>query len=260
MSRQKNIFKKVAAVAVIVFIFAFIAYLYCDDYPLSGDQGSLEIAISGLVSGSLNTTDDVRILETIDNDRERIVFFQRKDDNQVYGFAYFIKGLNMRYRITDYSLMPIPYSAFVFVEPSLSRTELVIGGYNLEGIHSYGVQLTGDQYIEISDEEFYKEILAEAIFSVERGQFLTMITLDEFNMKARDTPDGFPSPLWPYYSSALYDENGNDISEEFRLPEVVAGWAKSGSLSHNVNFFPVVIFLLVLGAVVIGLILRKPPK
>jgi hypothetical protein len=266
---KRKKWRLVAAAGVIILTLVAVVYQYTGDYTLRDNIIVFENAIKELGPEGANRpyrVPEANILEVIDLGREKIVFFEGDENLRIFGFAFFERGANMRYRISGYRIWPMPYPSFVTVQhgyPDMDR--LFIAGYNCGGIHSYGIRLEETDYIQVG-EEWHRNVLAEAILPVESDQFFFIMQMNEFyeyaGINSEYMEDYSEKLRWPYYvvpsEPALYDEFGNNITGDYFLPDVRADWSSSSSMSKNVNFWPVVVFLLALGSLCVWFLLRRP--
>jgi len=180
ISRVKP-FKRCAALLVAILTVVSLMLIYCEAYPVRKETPALEKTISDYLSQEIyNRVLDAEVLETIDVKRGLVAFFRDKSESQIFGFALFNKGLNMRYHMYGYAMAPIPYSASIITMTThIDKHEtLYIGGYNVGGIYEYGVQYSSYVQKQLDDGTWTRESTV-IILPVKKEQFFIMIPAAE---------------------------------------------------------------------------------
>jgi hypothetical protein len=237
-----------AAAFVILLTLLSIVYIYSMAFPLTNDKLVLEQAISDAYWQHTNI--DVTVLEVIEAEKGLIAFFREESARQTFGFAFFKRGLTMRYAYAEHHLEPIPYTSFVTAQSFAFDSEnILIAGYNnIDEIHSFGVRFEVLKHIimEVGGEN-KRNFIVEATLPIDSGQFFMAIPRSELFTLAgfADYDDYMVSH--PYSHCILYDEAGNDITQHFYIEDVNAGWTSGSATSQGVNRL-LIFFVLICGA------------
>lgn len=259
-SKIKKIKLFAIAITVILMVVSIMyiqnSYIY-SSYTLMNDKDELAQAISDASIGLSRGGDiDAYILEIKDVEQGLVAFFQDKSADQIFGFAFFDRGLNGRYKLTELYIRPIPYSAFVTtrsLDYNYGYENLMVVGYNLGEVHRFGIQLNvmwHNPLIEVEGERLMN-FMVEAVFPVESEQFFFIIPISEIYEQAGLFPEEFDYYIGLIvHEGILYDEEENDISHKYFLEDTNANWGSGASgLSPALNMYYSLLgfFVLVVG-------------
>ena len=273
---------KVFLIALIVILMCVATWFaYTADYKYTGDIASLQKAIDNQLaiteSPSFRRSLNIEILELLETEQGIVAFVRHRTREQSFGFALFDRGPNRRYQLTGWTLNGfIPYTNFVLVDPFvLSRwteggfctgEQILIAGFNVEEIYEFGVRFTPTVNGAIQDEygEWQRLFIGEAVFPVERGQFLIKKSREElFELAGIDEPE--EPEDWrhsvfalAYNIASLYNRAGEDITAQFELPlrQAASDGGGIGRLPPTGRVF----MILLVGAVLVRLVIKPPVR
>ena len=161
---MKNLF---ALTCIAALTLVSIAHIYSSAYPLTNDKNMLSQAITDADNIFIGRNIDAYVLEIKHLRHGLAAFFQDRNNSQVFGFAFFERGLNRRYKLIETHMESIPYSSFVTVRSFAFESEnFMVVGYNTGEIYSFGIQILGTGgWVEING-QWQRGFEAEIIFPV----------------------------------------------------------------------------------------------
>lgn len=213
---------RILAAVVTIILTLFLSYfLYASEYQYTRDKNSLSMAITEFTS-PFDYGIDAYVLETKEMDGVLIATFKDRTRPNVNGVAILNKGLNQRYRIISAKIDSSKYSSVVQIHFTSIKNEpyYIVNGYNLaDEIKYYGLDY--DAYTHpghLADDRVTESIK----FQVVNQQFMDIYSLEEIENIFESSVD------IAYHDSrlsetSLYDENGNDVTEEFLIENNLDG-------------------------------------
>lgn len=220
---ELNFLKKVrktrllAAVISIVLTLILSYAVYAMEFEYSLDKADLSNAVTEYIA-PFDEPIEAYVLETRVVDGVLIASFKDRNHETVNGIAKFVKGLNNRYRIIRVIVESSEYSSVVQFYPFESNDEnlIAVSGYNLSNeIEYYGLDYSA--YTRPGYLSDYR-VRIPVKFETDNLQFLEIYNeeeLMELSMKAQEIAVYNPHLT----GSSFYDENGNEITENFRIAE-----------------------------------------
>ena len=258
-TRFKKHIRLLAAVIIVVLALMSVLYIYGMAYPFKNDNGSFSRALYDFSAAFIynafadTIVVDADIMETREMDRGLIAFFRDRNNAQVFGHAYFEKGLNRRYGLARVIAEAIPYSAFVSIvqfDPDDKSYRIV--GHNLDGVYAFGIEIYGNPSV-IHNLDWEGNIVGEAIFLVESKQFILISSKGHIYEQAGFSSEqvaAFQQYQYPISSKGiLYDEEWNDVTENYFL-ENIKGSGFGASTSVRANYFLIILTLVLAYATV----------
>jgi len=206
-----------AAVLSIVIVLILSYAVYTMEFKYSSDKADLSNAVTEYIA-PFDDSIEAYVLETKVLDGVLIATFKDRTHETVNGMAKFVKGLNNRYRIVRVEVESSEYSSVVQFYPFESKEEklIAVSGYNLsDEIEYYGLD-----YSVYTRPGYYSDyrVRIPVKFEVDNLQFLEIYNAEELAESAVKTQE--VEIFNPHLTgSSFYDENGNEITEKFRLSE-----------------------------------------
>lgn len=209
-----------AAVISIVLTLILSYAVYAMEFEYSLDKAELSTAVNGYLNPVPFGGDSIEayVLETKVIDGVLFVSFKDRTHETVHGIAKFVKGLNNRYRIIETEVDSSEYSSVVqtFRLEVNGEKLIVVSGFNLSGdIKYYGLDYTA--YTRPGDLSDYS-VRVPVKFETDNLQFLEIYKakeLEELALKTQEVLVYNPRLT----GSSFYDENGNEITENFKIAE-----------------------------------------
>lgn len=210
----------IAAVSCMMLAFVFSYMAYASEYKFTNDKKVLSSAITEYVSHGRHSVEDAYVLETREIDGMLIAFFKDSKNPDVYGFAKLLKGINMKYRLIGANYGPSRYSAVVdtYRFDTKKGSYYAVGGYNLDNsIAAYGFRIYDKEYSN-STEDVLK-------YNIENSQFLDIKKVSDLQNGMREL-HGEDEDYSLYFSHRIFliDSEGNDITENYRIPDITSSW------------------------------------
>ena len=253
----KNVKKsnKIFACMCIIITLILSYMLYASEYHYSDDKETLTTAINDFL-WPYKPESKYKVLEKNKVGRILVASFKDQIDENNYGVAVFVKGLNNRYRILRTQRSPADYSSVVQVyELEINnKSYYAVNGYNLAkeiafyGLNYYDYYSTDDK----SEEQKTKTLQ----FAVEKPQFLEIYRAKELDEKAIG---GYDEEALKYRNSSasLYNASGNDITAQYEIANKINPYS---SASAKMELFLLNIYIgiiMVFGAVLTRYFLTK---
>ena len=235
----------IVAASCILLALVLSCMLYYSEYKFTDDKTVLSAAITEYASHGRHKVEDAYVLETRKVDGVLIAFFKDSKNPGIYGFAKFLKGINMRYQLVSANYRPSTYSAFVDTYRFNTRRGkyYAVGGHNLDkNIAFYGLKLFDD-----SRSEFAKDMLK---FDIKNNQFLD-IKKESNLQKSIEKFDGILT-LFGHNDAVILNAEGNDITENYRMPDITDTW---GAGIGTAELFMVYVFIAIVMA--LGIVLAR---
>jgi hypothetical protein len=191
--------------------------LYDSEFKYSNDKEALSAAITEFASQSRNPI-DAYVLETKEINDVLVATFKDKESSNVNGLAILAKGLNQRYRIIRANIESSNYSSVIqtYKIEIKDQPYYVVSGYNLsDKIKYYGL----DYNAYTSPGYLAKDRVRKVIeFEVKNQQFLEIYHCQELDSLFKKlVKNTLYNPI--LISSSLYDANGMEVTDNFRLLE-----------------------------------------
>ncbi len=207
----------IAAVISIVLTLILSYAVYAMEFEYSLDKANLSNAVTEYTE-PFDEPIEAYVLETKVIDGVLIASFKDRTHETVNGIAKFIKGLNNRYRIIGVQVESSEYSSVVQYYPFESNDEhlIAVSGYNLSNeIEYYGLDYSA--YTRPGYLSDYR-VRIPVKFETDNLQFLEIYKAEELAEIAMETQD--VAVFNPHLTgSSFYDENGNEITENFKIAE-----------------------------------------
>ena len=210
----------IAAVISIVLTLILSYAVYAMEFKYSLDKAELSSAVNGFLNPVPFGGDSIEayVLETKVIDGVLIASFKDRTHETVNGIAKFIKGLNNRYRIIGVQVESSEYSSVVQYYPFESNDEhlIAVSGYNL----SYEIEYYGLDYSAYTKPGYLSDyrVRIPVKFETDNLQFLEIYKAEELAEIAMETQE--VAVFNPHLTgSSFYDENGNEITENFKIAE-----------------------------------------
>lgn len=207
---------KLLAAALCMILTIVLSYmLYEREFHYSLDKADLSKA----VTENIPAASDAYVLETKKVDGILFASFKDQLNENVIGVAGFKKGINQKYRYVQSAVdQSSNYSSIVHFFPIETKQNryTAVSGHNLTGeIKYYGLDFsafTSPGYL--ADHEVWEAIK----FEVPNQQFLEFYETEDLERQVKEATD------YQYYNyqllaTSVYDENGNDLSDEFIVDE-----------------------------------------
>lgn len=148
------------------------------------------------------------------------IFYGAEDRDNIHGLVHLIQGINGKYRLSDASLNPFPYTAGIYAE------QLRVKGSNLEllALAGHGCQnMDAFRITYVSSVEgSAKETTHEQVYQIEEPDFLWLKDIKELREEL-----GLEDNARIRLSAGeiqLLNKDGNDITSQFKDPFVSQGW------------------------------------
>ena len=206
-----------AAVISIVLTLILSYAVYAMEFEYSLDKANLSNAVTEYTA-PFDEPIEAYVLETKVIDGVLIASFKDRTHETVNGIAKFIKGLNNRYRIIGVQVESSEYSSVVQYYPFESNDEqlIAVSGYNL----SYEIEYYGLDYSAYTKPGYLSDyrVRIPVKFETDNLQFLEIYKAEELAEIAMETQE--VAVFNPHLTgSSFYDENGNEITENFKIAE-----------------------------------------
>lgn len=234
---------KIAAVICMLLALLFAYMIYDSEYKFTSDKAVLSAAITEYASHGRYALKDAYVLETKEIDGILIAFFIDNNNPNIYGFTRLLRGINLKYRLISANYGPSPYSAFVEIYSFDTKKGkyYAVGGYNCDkNIASYGLPLSGE------DSSKTKYTL---IYNLNNSQFLDILKDSDLQKSIKELPGKEKKYLLYYKNAALLDSEGNDITENYKIPNSNSSWGSGVATAELFVLNVIVAIILILGAV-----------
>lgn len=244
-SKKIKFSKLIAGVSCILLALLSSYMLYASEYKFTSDKKVLSDAITKYASQGRYKVEDAYVLETKEIDGVLIAFFKDNKNPDVYGFARLLKGINMKYRLVSANRGASAYSAVVDIYEFDTRKGkyYAVGGYNLDkNIAYYGLKLHDGVYSN-STEDILK-------YSIEKGCFLDIKKKSDIEKSIQELQgENRDHSLYFYHQTVLLDEEGNDITEKYRIPDGDNSWGAGTGTAELFMLYVFIAIILLLGFV-----------
>lgn len=236
----------IAAVSCMLLALIFSYMLYASEYKFTNDKNVLSAAITEYTSHGKHKVADAYVLETKEIDGVLIAFFKDNGNPNVYGFARLLKGINMKYRLVRANYGPSAYSAVVDTDrfDTKKGSYYAVGGYNLDkNIVSYGFRLYDKDYSD-STEDVLK-------YNIENSQFLDIKKESDLQKAMREL-HGEDKDYSLYFSHRVFliDSEGNDITENYRIPNITSSWGAGTGTAELFMLHVFIALVLIIGFII----------
>ncbi|WP_312653964.1 zf-HC2 domain-containing protein [Proteiniclasticum sp.] len=209
---------KLIAAAVSIILALLASYMiYGSEYKYTIDKADLSHGITEYIKW---VGDDIEayVLETREIDGILIASFKDEERESVNGVAKFVRGMNQKYRIVQANIQSSEYQAVVEYYRLKLKDEnyIAVSGYNLPSeVSQYALDFstyTSPGYL--SDHR----VIQPVKFNVKNQQFLLILKESELTNLLMDTAE---HEIYNHFltGSSLYDLQGNEITEEYRLQD-----------------------------------------
>ncbi len=246
---------KIAALICIIITLVLSYLLYASEYHYSDDKEMLTTAVNDFL-WPFNPESKYKVLETNKVGCTLVAFFKNQIDENNYGIAVFVKGLNNRYRIIRTQRSPADYSSVVQVyELDINnKSYYAVSGYNLSkeiafyGLNYYDLYSTDDK----SEEQKTKTLQ----LAVEKSQFLKIYRTEDLDEKAIGEYDE-ESLKYRIRSASLYNASGNDITAQYEIANKSNPYSSGSGKMELFLLYIYIGIIMVFGAVLTRYFLTK---
>lgn len=254
--RQRLIIAIITAMAMVLSMWA----LYDEEFHYSNTEAGRLTALIDYIpdtSGSSRAmvTDNAQLWETAHQTygKHLFIFYGSENKENVHGILHLVRGVNGKYRPLEASISPFPYTAGIYTEVltarGLDRPLIMLAGESLHGIASFRAAYT--VYLEGNPEP----LEASHTYTAMAVDFLWLLTPADLGKQL-----GFEEAELASLSVdhiQLLDENGNDITAQYRNYSVDTAWSGGKGTAETEMLYVFMGIVAFLGIVVIRYLLTE---
>ncbi|MGK0467421.1 zf-HC2 domain-containing protein [Clostridium sp.] len=240
-----------AATLCVILTVVLSNFLYTIEFKHTIDKTDLSSGITEFIK-PFDGAVEAYVLETKEINGTLLASFKGRNHESVNGIAKFIKGINNKYRIVQTKIESSEYSTVVQFYPIEIKDEryIAVSAYNLsDEIKYYGLD-----YWTYSNSDYHSEdrVTESVKFEVENQQFMEVYKVKEVeNLLLESVEKNLHS--FQLVETSVYDVDGIEITENFRIPEDSIKNISSGAGKAEL-FLLYIYILIVLG---IGIIMTR---
>lgn len=223
-NRSRRLFAAITAAATLMILWV----LYDSEFHYADTaKGQMEAAADYIIDTDGNNSlhsvrpgDPLHVIASGKVKNHLFIFYGAEDRDNIHGLVHLIQGINGKYRLSDASLNPFPYTAGIYAE------QLRVKGSNLEllALAGHGCQdMDAFRITYVSSVEgSAKETTHEQVYQIEEPDFLWLKDIKELRQEL-----GLEDNARIRLSAGeiqLLNKDGNDITSQFKDPFVSQGW------------------------------------
>lgn len=249
-------------------VFAWLLYSseFCYENTDVGRLSAVEDYVSGYAKPeeAYNQTADeweyisvdtpITIHAWAERDGQLYVFYTIDNDDHLRGIIELKRGINGKYRALNSSFEPSQHTAGIYGRALDSGTDgyslYAIVGYNCRDIYSADVEFFGSRLDGLGDK--HKTISIE----ITEPNFMHLYTRDEL-FELVGAQDMGIADLYIFEVTALYDADGNDVTDDYTDESVHVNWGGSTSTAERGIVYWLMGLCIILGLVFVRYFLKN---
>lgn len=254
--RQRLIIAMIAAMAMVLSMWA----LYDEEFHYGNTETGRLNALMDYIpdtsgSGRAMVPDGTQLWETAHQTygKHLFIFYGSQGKENIHGILHLVRGINGKYRPLKASISPFPYTAGIYAENlaagGLDQPLIVLAGESLYGITSFRVTFTAyakghPEPLEAS--HTYAAMAVDFLWLLNPADLAKQLGFEGTTLTSLSVRD-----------IQLLDENGNDITGQYRNSSVDTSWSGGRGTAETGMLYVFMGIVAFLGIIVVRYLLTE---
>lgn len=233
-------------------------WLYDQEFHYPNTEAGRLAAVEDYIPSPADSTirhvvegDPLRVIAWAERGRSLFIFYAADTEDNVHGILCLVRGINGKYRPTNAEIEPFPYTSGVYSTNTWVKSEDVyvpiLAGDNCREIYAAEVE-----YIGYTGAEEYS---VKRTYELTESNFLWL--MDEEGLEQELVSDGETAVQLHVRDILLFDEDGNDVTGQYRDDTVDRSWSSSKGTAEMGMLYVFMGLTALLGAIFVFYFLRR---